>query len=133
MGINKIENGLELMIQFEKMNDLIGTVVQDNATGLVLMVGYMNKKALDKSRELGLASFFSRSRNTDWTKGETSGDYLEIVDILVDCDQDNALMKVNMMGEGTCHTKNSEGQTRMTCFYRRITNDGNLEYLEGME
>ncbi|HEX4568643.1 MAG TPA: phosphoribosyl-AMP cyclohydrolase, partial [Vicinamibacterales bacterium] len=75
------------------------------ASGEVLMVGFMNEEAFAKTRATGFATFFSRSRNELWTKGETSGNKLQVVDLLVDCDDDTVLMKVKRLGDGNvCHT-----------------------------
>jgi phosphoribosyl-AMP cyclohydrolase len=89
--------------------------VQDAASAEVLMVGFMNELALAETRRTGFATFFSRSRNKLWTKGETSGNRLEVVEILVDCDDDTVLLKVNRLGDGNvCHTG------ERTCFYRPL-------------
>ena len=126
------EKGLELAIQFAKRGGLVPTVIQDETTKEVLILGYANQQALDKTRETGLATLWSTSRNKLWTKGEESGDYLEVRQILVDCDQDAMIYLVKKKGTGACHTKNEAGQRRGTCFYRKI--DGKqLEFLEGME
>jgi phosphoribosyl-ATP pyrophosphohydrolase/phosphoribosyl-AMP cyclohydrolase len=80
-------------------------VIQDAATGEVLMVGFMNEEALARTRATGFATFFSRTRNALWTKGETSGNRLEVASLLVDCDDDTVLLKVNRRGDGNvCHT-----------------------------
>lgn len=90
-------------IDFSKGNGLVPVVIQDNNTLQVLMVGYMNAEALKKTREEKRVTFFSRSKNRLWTKGETSGNYLEVVEILPDCDNDSILIKANAAGP-TCHT-----------------------------
>lgn len=90
-------------IAFDKNPDgLVPAIVQDNTTKVVLMLGYMNEEALDKTLELKKVTFFSRSKNRLWTKGEESGNYLELVSLQVDCDKDTVLLKVNPMGP-TCH------------------------------
>ena len=102
-------------MDFSKLGGLIPAVVQDGATGEVLMVGFMNEDALQKTRDTGFATFFSRSRGQLWTKGETSGNKLAVTEILVDCDDDTVLVKVKRLGEGNvCHT----GQR--TCFFRTL-------------
>ena len=116
----KIENGLDLLIQFEKRDGLLPCVVQDHKTLEILMLGYVNKEAFDKTIETGKATFFSTSRKELWTKGETSGDVLAIEEIFVDCDQDALVYVVTPLGDGTCHTKNTQGKTRNSCFYRKI-------------
>lgn len=90
-------------IDFSKGNGLVPVVIQDNNTLQVLMVGYMNAEALKKTQEEKRVTFFSRSKNRLWTKGETSGNYLEVVEILPDCDNDSILIKANAAGP-TCHT-----------------------------
>ena len=89
-------------IDFEKMGGLVPAIMQDAKTKTVLMLGYMNKEAYDKTTKTGKVTFFSRSRQCLWTKGETSGNFLELVDIMVDCDNDTLLVKVNPTGP-TCH------------------------------
>ncbi len=92
-----------MTIDFQKSGGLVPAIIQDNQTLRVLMLGYMNQEALKKTWETKKVTFFSRSRNTLWTKGETSGNYLNLVDIKVDCDNDTLLIKVNPEGP-TCHT-----------------------------
>ena len=93
----------ELKIDFDKCGGLVPAIIQDAQTKVVLMLGYMNQEALKKTKETGLVTFFSRSRQCLWTKGETSGNYLHLVDIKVDCDNDTLL--VQAMPDGpTCHT-----------------------------
>lgn len=90
-------------IDFNKMNGLIPAIVQDAMTGKVLMQGYMNEEALAKTQETGMVTFFSRSKDRLWTKGETSGNFMELVSIAVDCDGDSILVKANPRGP-VCHT-----------------------------
>ena len=92
-------------IDFEKMGGLVPAIIQDATTKTVLMLGYMNKEAFDKTVETKKVTFYSRSRKCLWTKGETSGNFLELVDIKVDCDNDTLLVKANPTGP-TCHTGN---------------------------
>jgi phosphoribosyl-AMP cyclohydrolase len=100
-------------MDFTKLDGLIPAVIQDAVTGEVLMVGFMNQQALERTRESGFATFFSRSRQALWTKGETSGNRLAVLEMLVDCDEDSVLLKVKRLGDGNvCHT----GQR--SCFYR---------------
>ncbi|SHI85911.1 bifunctional phosphoribosyl-AMP cyclohydrolase/phosphoribosyl-ATP diphosphatase HisIE [Flavobacterium terrae] len=84
-------------------NGLIPAIIQDNETKTVLMLGYMNQEAIDKTLETKKVTFFSRSKNRLWTKGEESGNFLELVTILNDCDEDTLLIKVKPVGP-TCHT-----------------------------
>jgi len=90
-------------IDFNKMNGLIPAIVQDAVSGKVLMQGYMNEEALEKTKESGMVTFFSRSKNRLWTKGETSGNFMELVSIAGDCDGDSILVKANPRGP-VCHT-----------------------------
>lgn len=90
------------MIDFSKPNQLIPAIIQDSNTKTVLMLGYMNHEALEKTKNEGTVTFFSRSKNRLWTKGETSGNYLKVVEILEDCDKDTLLIKVIPEGP-TCH------------------------------
>lgn len=91
------------MLDFDKMGGLIPAVIQDAETSQVLMLGYMNREALDKTEKEGLVTFFSRSKKRLWTKGETSGHTLQVVSIAEDCDNDSLLIKVKPNGP-TCHT-----------------------------
>jgi phosphoribosyl-ATP pyrophosphohydrolase/phosphoribosyl-AMP cyclohydrolase len=90
-------------IDFEKMGGLVPAIVQDNVTRKVLMLGFMNKEAYDKTVETGKVTFWSRTRNCLWTKGETSGNFLNVKDILLDCDKDTLLIKARPEGP-VCHT-----------------------------
>ena len=92
-------------MEFAKLNGLIPAVVQDADSGEVLMVGFMNEEALERTRASGYATFFSRTRGTLWMKGETSGNRLKVIETLVDCDDDTLLLRVQREGDGTvCHT-----------------------------
>ncbi len=102
-----------MKLDFEKLDGLIPAVIQDHATGRVLMVGFMNDEAFQKTIETGFATFFSRTRNKLWMKGETSGHRLEVKEISTDCDLDTVLLKVNAIGPGVCH----EGYE--SCFFRK--------------
>src|SRR6476660_7939903 len=98
-------------MDYSKLGGLIPAGVQDAVSGEVLMVGFMNDEALERTRTTGFATCFSRSRNTLWTKGEPSGNRLQVTEMLVDCDDDTVLLKVTRLGDGNvCHT----GQR--TCF-----------------
>lgn len=92
----------DLKIDFNKCGGLVPAIIQDATTKVVLMLGYMNEEALNKTQETGLVTFFSRSRQCLWTKGETSGNYLHLVDIKVDCDNDTLLIQATPDGP-TCH------------------------------
>lgn len=90
-------------IDFEKMGGLVPAIVQDNVTRRVLMLGFMNKEAYEKTLELGKVTFFSRTKNRLWTKGEESGNFLNVIEILNDCDNDTLLIKAHPTGP-VCHT-----------------------------
>lgn len=92
------------MVNFSKSKDgLVPAVIQDQATDKVLMLGYMNQEALSQTRKLGKVTFFSRSKNRLWTKGETSGNFLTVISIMEDCDEDTLLIKAVPSGP-VCHT-----------------------------
>ncbi|MEJ8756495.1 bifunctional phosphoribosyl-AMP cyclohydrolase/phosphoribosyl-ATP diphosphatase HisIE [Pontibacter sp. H259] len=91
------------MLDFDKMGGLVPAVIQDEQTSQVLMLGYLNQEALGKTQQEGLVTFYSRSKNRLWTKGETSGNTLQVVSIAEDCDNDSLLIKVRPNGP-TCHT-----------------------------
>jgi phosphoribosyl-AMP cyclohydrolase len=103
-------------MDFSKLDGLIPAVVQDRTSGEVLMVGFMNDAAWRITLDTGYVTFFSRTRNTLWTKGETSGNRLAVRQIFTDCDDDTVLVKVDREGDGNvCHT----GQR--SCFYTDVT------------
>ena len=109
-------------MDFSKLDGLVAAVIQDADSGEVLMVGFMNDEALARTRATGFATFYSRSRQKLWMKGETSGNRLEVVEMFTDCDDDTVLLKVRRLGDGVvCHT----GQR--SCFYTPIamTRNGN--------
>lgn len=103
-----------MKINFEKNNGLVPAIIQDNKSGVVLMLGFMNQEALKKTVNSGWVYFWSRSRGKLWMKGEESGNKLKVREILEDCDKDALLVKVELMGKNTCHTGNK------SCFYQKI-------------
>src|SRR6516162_6395484 len=108
--------GAFVFMDYSKLNGLIPAVIQDADTSEVLMVGFMNDEALERTRNTGFATFFSRTRNKLWMKGETSGNRLAVIDILVDCDDDTVLVKVKRQGDGNvCHTG------ERSCFFRSLS------------
>lgn len=111
-------------VNFEKSNGLVPCVVQDATTGKVLMLGFMNPEALSKTLSEKKLTFYSRSKKRLWTKGESSGNFLLLVDVILDCDNDTLLFKVNPKGP-TCHTGAD------TCFEEKNQTDG-LEFLEAI-
>ena len=102
-----------IRIDFEKGNGLVPCIVQDYTTSQVLMLAYMNEESLQKTIDTKLATYWSRSRNELWVKGETSGHYQHVREILVDCDEDTILLKVDQ-DMAACHTG------KYSCFYRNI-------------
>lgn len=112
------EETLELALDFKKRDGLLPVVVQEAKSGHILMLGYANEEAVEKTISSGLATFYSTSRKEIWTKGLTSGDLLKMVNIFTDCDQDALIYQVEMVGDGACHTKNENNDMRKSCFYR---------------
>ena len=95
---------METELDFDKMGGLVPAIVQDSANGDVLMVGFMNRAAMDRTLEGGYVTFFSRTRNELWTKGESSGNRLRLVSCFTDCDRDTLLLQVTVEGAGmVCH------------------------------
>lgn len=91
-------------VDFDKMQGLLPTIVQDAGSGEVLMLGFMNREAFEQTLRVGYVTFFSRTRNLLWTKGETSGNRLEVISAATDCDRDTVLLQVRVLGEGVvCH------------------------------
>jgi phosphoribosyl-AMP cyclohydrolase len=119
-------HGCFTVMDYSKLAGLIPAVIQDSENAEVLMVGFMNDEALALTRTTGFATFFSRTRNKLWMKGETSGNRLKVVDILVDCDEDTVLVKVIREGDGNvCHTG------ERSCFFRTL--DDHVSAQQGHE
>jgi phosphoribosyl-AMP cyclohydrolase / phosphoribosyl-ATP pyrophosphohydrolase len=112
-------------VNFEKLGGLVPAVIQDNQSMRVLMVGFMNREALEKTLEIGQVTFFSRTKNRLWTKGEESGNFLNVVSLLIDCDEDTLLIKVNPVGP-VCHTDAD------TCFFEPNTK-GDVQFLSYLQ
>ncbi|MDR0427119.1 MAG: bifunctional phosphoribosyl-AMP cyclohydrolase/phosphoribosyl-ATP diphosphatase HisIE [Dysgonamonadaceae bacterium] len=113
-----------MKLDFDKMNGLIPAIIQDDQTNKVLMLGFMNEEALEKTQETRKVTFFSRTKNRLWTKGEESGNFLNVVSIQEDCDNDTLLIKVNPVGP-VCH-KGTD-----TCFNEKNAEDMMfLKYLQ---
>ena len=107
---------MEQEIDFDKMQGLLPAIVQDAASGEVLMLGFMNREAFEQTLRNGYVTFFSRTRNQLWTKGETSGNRLEVVSAATDCDRDTVLLQVRVLGEGVvCH------QGTRSCFTQSLS------------
>ncbi len=105
------------ILDFEKQDGLITAVVQDHQTHRVLMVGYMNREAFDRTVSTGNVTFYSRSRQKLWTKGETSGHFLRLKSIATDCDGDALLVQAEPLEPGVCHNGYE------SCFYRTFKNN----------
>ena len=103
-----------IQLDFKKTGGLIPAIAQDYASGEILMLGYMNQDAFDATLASGNATYYSRSRQTLWIKGETSGNLQRIKEIRVDCDDDTILLKVEQLGGAACHTGHR------SCFYKKI-------------
>jgi phosphoribosyl-AMP cyclohydrolase len=109
-----------LKIDFKKSGGLVPVIVQDDETNEVLMLAYMNQEAWLKTLETGKATYWSRSRNSLWVKGESSGKVQLVKKIYIDCDEDTVLLKVEQIGGAACHTG------YRSCFYRQVV-DGKTE------
>jgi len=107
-----------MKLAFDKLGGILPAVIQDARSGEILMIGFMNAEAFAATRATGDVTFFSRSRNKLWRKGESSGHTLRVREIRVDCDDDALLVRVDPKGPGVCH----EGYR--SCFFRRIEPDG---------
>ncbi len=121
--MNKLENIDQ--VDFEKLNGLVPAVIQDDKSMKVLMVGFMNREALGKTQELGKVTFFSRTKKRLWTKGEESGNFLNVVSVSVDCDNDTLLIKADPVGP-VCHTGAD------TCFYE-VNSKGDVQFLSFLQ
>ena len=130
-----LEEGAEIQLDYEKLSRVAETghfvipvAVQDVHSKAVLLIGYVNKHALDHALEHRVATFWSTSRNELWIKGATSGDMLELIDVRVNCEQNSLLYMVRLKGEGSCHTR-VDSQARYGCYYRSIAN-GRLRFTD---
>jgi phosphoribosyl-AMP cyclohydrolase len=109
-----------IIINFDKMGGLAPAIVQDYATGEVLMLAFMNQAAWEATLKTGKATYWSRSRNQLWVKGETSGNVQLVKEIRIDCDDDTILLKVEQIGGAACHTGHK------SCFYRKVSDADTL-------
>jgi phosphoribosyl-AMP cyclohydrolase len=105
-----------IQLDFKKNGGLIPAIVQDEATGEILMLAYMNQQAFEATLSTGKATYYSRSRKTLWVKGETSGNIQLVKEIRIDCDNDTILLKVEQLGRAACHTGHR------SCFYKKVEN-----------
>ena len=138
MSHKEIEEGNGFEMDFTKLRkvancgtDVVPAIAQDAATGEVLIVGYANRKALNTAMECGMATFWCTSRNELWIMGKTSGDYLKLLEVRVNCEQNSLLYLVEPAGQGACHTKDAAGVARSGCYYRRLNSGGSLEFVDG--
>jgi len=134
--MNALEDGSELALDFHKLLKVSATgipvlpvIVQHAETKEVLVLAYANRQALNESLASGIACFWSTSRNELWIKGKTSGDFLDLVEVRVNCEQNSLLYLVKPRKEGVCHTKTADGKTRKTCYYRKL-DQGSLHFLD---
>ena len=137
MDHHELENGTTLALDFTKLakvadcgEDVVPAVAQDVESGEVLIVGYANQLALDTALKEQKATFWSTSRKELWIKGLTSGNYLELVEACVNCEQNSILYRVKQVGTGACHTKDDAGHARHGCYYRTIQGNGKLAFRE---
>lgn len=101
-------------IDFKKGNGLVPVIIQDYKSDEILMLGFMNEEALEKTKSTGLVHFYSRSKKKLWMKGEQSGNKLVVKEMFTDCDNDSILVKVNLSGDAVCHTG------KKSCFFKKI-------------
>lgn len=126
-----LEETKELLPQFEKRNGLLPVVVQESKTGQILMLASVDEEAFIYSITHRIAAFYSTSRKKRWIKGESSGNFMHLDAVLIDCDQDALVYRVTLDKGGVCHTFNQEGNNRKACFYRFLNLDSNtLKFLE---
>ena len=112
-----------IKLDFNKTGGLVPAIVQDYQTGEILMLAYMNPDAFNATLSTGRATYYSRSRQTLWVKGETSGNIQRIKEIYIDCDDDTVLLKVEQLGGAACHTGHR------SCFYKKVE-DGSIQVTE---
>lgn len=129
------EEGLQAELDFDKIakigragHQVVPVVLQDVDSGDVLFIGYANEEAYRLTLERRSAVLYSTSREEIWHKGATSGDVLELVDVRVNCEQNSLLYVVRKAGAGVCHTKDADGATRQTCYYRSVTEPDALRF-----
>ncbi|MFD2180038.1 bifunctional phosphoribosyl-AMP cyclohydrolase/phosphoribosyl-ATP diphosphatase HisIE [Veronia pacifica] len=126
MSQENTQTALAEQVDWEKINGLVPAIVQNVASGQVLMLGYMNQEALEKTQKTGQVTFWSRSKERLWTKGETSGNVLELKQIRLDCDRDTLLVQANPIGP-TCHLGD------LTCFGEDSLDDPSMVFLHRLE
>ena len=134
-----VEEGKDIQLDFGKLQsiaeskaEVLPVVVQDAKSGRVLVIAYADREALEYTLKNRIAAFYSTSRRELWIKGKTSGDFLDIVEVRVNCEQNSLLYLVNPRNDGSCHTKGSGGDARKSCYYRRIEGE-KLTFLDESE
>jgi len=134
--MNSLEEGLDLKLDFQKIKkvvecgeNLMPVVVQDIHSKQVLVVAYVNQLALNYTLQNRVAAFWSSSRNELWIKGATSGEFLNLIEVRVNCEQNSLLYLVEITAQGACHTKEESGQPRKSCYYRKIKDKEVLEFV----
>lgn len=129
-----LEEDNRLLLDYSKLQQIaaqdlavVPVAVQHADTGQMLLIAYVNREALEASLQRRIAVFWSTSRNALWVKGDTSGDYLDLVDAFVNCEQNSLLFLVRPRQGGVCHTRDATGATRRSCYYRRLKSPSELE------
>ena len=125
-----LEKTNQLQLDFQKLQKIaqiqeavVPVIIQDLDTKEVLILGYTNKQALDQTLQTGKVTLWSTSRNELWIKGATSGNFLELQEIRVNCEQNSLLYLVKLKGQGACHTQDQNHQPHKSCFYRKLENN----------
>lgn len=133
---HELEESVNLELDFSKLGEIgrknflvLPVAVQDAVTHEMLLIAYVNAEALRLSLAEKRAVFYSTSRGEIWRKGETSGDWLDLEEVRVNCEQNSLLFLVRKRGSGSCHTKGADGKTRSNCYYRRVKSEVLLEFL----
>jgi len=131
----ELEEGTELRLDYDKLAKVAATgsrvvpvVLQHADTGDVLFMGYANEQALNETLSQRVAVLWSTSRDELWVKGATSGDYLDLVDVAVNCEQNSLLYRVRPRTGGVCHTTDDSGRARPACYYRRVVDPSTLSF-----
>ncbi|MCB1146368.1 MAG: phosphoribosyl-AMP cyclohydrolase [Leptospiraceae bacterium] len=139
MNHKELEEGNQLALDFDKISkivhngvNVVPVVVQDQKTKDVLILAYTNLEALQYTLQNNIVAFWSTSRNELWKKGETSGNRLKLIEVRVNCEQNSLLYLVELEGTGSCHTLDSRGKFRHSCYYRKIEKE-RLEKIAGVE
>jgi phosphoribosyl-AMP cyclohydrolase len=133
--LQDLEEGTDLRLDYDKLAKVAATgsrvvpvVLQHADTGEVLFIGYANEQALNETLSQRVAVLWSTSRDELWVKGATSGDYLDLVDVSVNCEQNSLLYRVRPRTGGVCHTTDAEGRARPGCYYRRVVDPSMLSF-----